>query len=190
MKVLTLNTKSFEVNSLRLMSKLDFAPDLVVGILTGGGYVLEAIKTHPSIKDCLLEVVTLQRTSTQFKQHYLKPLFSVLPYFILNWFRILESKKVEHKISNLDVNKLQETKLEFNLKSEESSFIKKILIVDDAIDTGKTMFIVKNNLQKKFPYAKIEIAVMTWTIETSVVKPDYYMYKNTLLRFPWSNDYK
>ena len=78
MKVLTLNTKSFEANSLRLMSKLDAAPDLVVGILTGGGYVLEAIKTHPNIKDCLFEVVTLQRTSTHFKQRYLKPIFSIL----------------------------------------------------------------------------------------------------------------
>ena len=80
--------------------------------------------------------------------------------------------------------------LKFEIENTKAKSIKNILIVDDAIDTGKTMFIVKNNLKQKFPEAKIEIAVLAWTIDSSIVKPDYYLYKNTLLRFPWSNDYK
>ena len=52
------------------------------------------------------------------------------------------------------------------------------------------MFVIKNNLKKLFPNAAIKTAVVSWTIETSVVKPDYYLFKNTLVRFPWSKDYK
>jgi len=190
MKVLTLNNETFEKESLKLISKLEVKPDLVVGIVKGGSYVLEAIKKHPTINDGLFELITLQRQSTKIKQRYLKPFLFVLPYRILNKLRVLESKQVTSKISKINLKQLQNIVLKFEIENTKAKSIKNILIVDDAIDTGKTMFIVKNNLKQKFPKAKIEIAVLTWTIDSSIVKPDYYLYKNTLLRFPWSNDYK
>ncbi len=190
MKVLTLNTETFEKESLKLISKLEVNPDLVVGILSGGGHVLEAIKQHPNVKSSLFEVVTLQRQSTNVKQRFLKPVLSILPYSILNWLRILESNSVKAKISNLDLEKLQDNIIAFDTVNTIAKPIKNMLIIDDAIDSGKTMFVVKNNLQQKFPKAKIKIAVLAWTIDSSIIKPDYYLYNNTLLRFPWSNDYK
>tara|TARA_R110000751_G_scaffold105046_4_gene200804 strand:+ start:19793 stop:20371 length:579 start_codon:yes stop_codon:yes gene_type:complete len=190
MKVLTLNTETFEKESLKLISKLEVNPDLVVGILSGGGHVLEAIKQHPNVKSSLFEVVTLQRQSTNVKQRFLKPVLSILPYSILNWLRILESNSVKAKISNLDLEKLQDNTIAFDTVNTISKPIKNMLIIDDAIDSGKTMFVVKNNLQQKFPKAKIKIAVLAWTIDSSIIKPDYYLYNNTLLRFPWSNDFK
>ncbi|MGB2685079.1 MAG: phosphoribosyltransferase family protein [Olleya sp.] len=190
MKVLTLNTETFEKESLKLISKLEVNPDLVVGILSGGGHVLEAIKQHPNVKSSLFEVVTLQRQSTNVKQRFLKPVLSILPYSILNWLRILESNSVKAKISNLDLEKLQDNIIVFDTVNTIAKPIKNMLIIDDAIDSGKTMFVVKSNLQQKFPKAKIKIAVLAWTIDSSIIKPDYYLYNNTLLRFPWSNDYK
>ncbi|WP_292943885.1 phosphoribosyltransferase family protein [Olleya sp. UBA1516] len=190
MKVLTLNTETFEKESLKLISKLEVNPDLVVGILSGGGHVLEAIKQHPNVKSSLFEVVTLQRQSTNVKQRFLKPVLSILPYSILNWLRILESNSVKAKISNLNLEKLQDNTIAFDTRNTIAKPIKNILIIDDAIDSGKTMFVVKSNLQQKFPKAKIKIAVLAWTIDSSIIKPDYYLYNNTLLRFPWSNDYK
>jgi|TARA_R110002049_G_scaffold138352_2_gene298358 hypoxanthine phosphoribosyltransferase len=190
MKVLTLNTETFEKESLKLISKLEVNPDLVVGILSGGGHVLEAIKQHPNVKSSLFEVVTLQRQSTNVKQRFLKPVLSILPYSILNWLRILESNSVKAKISNLDLEKLQDNTIAFDTVNTIAKPIKNMLIIDDAIDSGKTMFVVKSNLQQKFPKAKIKIAVLAWTIDSSIIKPDYYLYNNTLLRFPWSNDYK
>lgn len=190
MKVLTLNTETFEKESLKLISKLEVNPDLVVGILSGGGHVLEAIKKHPNVKSSLFEVVTLQRQSTNVKQRFLKPVLSILPYSILNWLRILESNSVKAKISNLNLEKLQDNTIAFDTRNTIAKPIKNILIIDDAIDSGKTMFVVKSNLQQKFPKAKIKIAVLAWTIDSSIIKPDYYLYNNTLLRFPWSNDYK
>lgn len=190
MKVLTLNTETFEKESLKLISKLEVNPDLVVGILSGGGHVLEAIKQHPNVKSSLFEVVTLQRQSTNVKQRFLKPVLSILPYSILNWLRILESNSVKAKISNLNLEKLQDNTIAFDTRNTIAKPIKNILIIDDAIDSGKTMFVVKSNLQQKFPKAKIKIAVLAWTIDSSIIKPDYYLYNNILLRFPWSNDYK
>lgn len=190
MKVLTLNTETFEKESLKLISKLEVNPDLVVGILSGGGHVLEAIKKHPNVKSSLFEVVTLQRQSTNVKQRFLKPVLSIFPYSILNWLRILESNSVKAKISNLNLEKLQDNTIAFDTRNTIAKPIKNILIIDDAIDSGKTMFVVKSNLQQKFPKAKIKIAVLAWTIDSSIIKPDYYLYNNILLRFPWSNDYK
>jgi len=190
MKVLTLNTETFEKESLKLISKLEVNPDLVVGILSGGGHVLEAIKQHPNVKSSLFELVTLQRQSTNVKQRFLKPVLSILPYSILNWLRIFESNSVKAKISNLNLEKLQDNTIAFDTRNTIAKPIKNILIIDDAIDSGKTMFVVKSNLQQKFPKAKIKIAVLAWTIDSSIIKPDYYLYNNTLLRFPWSNDYK
>ena len=43
---------------------------------------------------------------------------------------------------------------------------------------------------KLFPNAQIKNAVISWTIESSIIKPDYYLFKNVLVRFPWSKDYK
>ena len=53
-----------------------------------------------------------------------------------------------------------------------------------------TQFIIKNNLSKLFVNTRIKIAVISWTIESSIIKPDYFMFKNVLVRFPWSKDYK
>ena len=67
---------------------------------------------------------------------------------------------------------------------------KSILIIDDAIDSGKTMFVVNENIKRRFPKAKIKIAVISWTLNESIIKPDFYLYKNILVRFPWSLDFK
>ena len=44
MKVTTLNRNDFEEQCKQLFSKIDFEPDLVVGIVKGGEFVLEEFK--------------------------------------------------------------------------------------------------------------------------------------------------
>ncbi len=190
MEVITLHNNAFKEDSLKLISKLKLKPDLVLGVLTGGGYLLEVVKNDPQLKNSLFKSVTLQRKSTSIKKRFFKKVLPLLPYLILNWLRIKESKQVEKKIHKLNVNALKNKRVDFSFNEIQIKGIKNILIIDDALDTGKTMFIVKNNLQHWFPNAKIEIAVIAWTIEASIVKPDYYLYKKKLVRFPWSNDYK
>ncbi len=66
-----------------------------------------------------------------------------------------------------------------------------ILIIDDAIDSGDTLFAIAETLKKANGKATLRIAVMTETTEQPRIRADYSLYRNkTLIRFPWSNDYK
>ena len=46
MEVITLNKQLFSNTCAELASKIDIQPDLVVGILNGGGYVVNEIKQN------------------------------------------------------------------------------------------------------------------------------------------------
>lgn len=67
----------------------------------------------------------------------------------------------------------------------------KVLIVDDAIDTGATLKLVKDKILEKYPKTIVRIAVITVTSNRPLIDADYCIYHNrTLVRFPWSNDVK
>ncbi|QQY83827.1 hypothetical protein JJL45_07550 [Tamlana sp. s12] len=183
MKVITLDHHSFKRKCAELQSKLDFQPDLVVGILKGGGYVVSHFEAETLI------LLKLQRTNNYLKKSlFVGCLLKFLPYVFTDKLRILESNRAKRSIRNLNKDRLKLEKLTFHVSSKQN--IKKILIVDDAIDTGRTMYIVKNNLEQLFPGSSVKSAVISWTIESSVVSPDYYLYKSILVRFPWSKDYR
>ena len=190
MEVITLNKRTFSKRCSQLISKLDVEADLVIGILNGGGYVIEEFKNNKKCKSTYFKTVDIQRNENLKHNFVVKLLLKILPYQILNRLRIYESLKAKKSIDSLSVVNLKDIKLDFKLNSTLNESIKNIVIVDDAIDTGRTMFIVKNNLSMHFPKINIIMAVISWTMETSLVKPDYYLYKNTLIRFPWSKDYK
>ena len=190
MEVITLNRRTFSKKCSELISKLDFEADMVIGILNGGGYVIEKFKNNKKYNSTYFKTVDIQRNENLKHNFVVKLLLKILPYQILNRLRIYESLKVKKSIDSLSVDSLKDIKLDIKLNSTPNESIKNIVIVDDAIDTGRTMFIVKNNLSMHFPKINIITAVISWTIETSLVKPDYYLYKNTLIRFPWSKDYK
>nr|WP_262916858.1 phosphoribosyltransferase domain-containing protein [Aestuariivivens insulae] len=133
--------------------------------------------------------VRIQRRREQIKQNAIfRVLLRILPYSILNYLRRYESKKALASISKMNLDEL--SKLTVKINAAPSIEIENILIVDDAIDTGRTMHLVKNNLEEQFPEANIKIAVLSWTLEESIIKPDFYIFKNVLVRFPWSKDYK
>ena len=187
MKVITLHKIAFERHCVELFSKLESNPDVVVGILNGGGYVLEEFKKESSNGGIIFETVKLQRSSTKgVKQSsFMKNLLNLLPYSILNRARVSEHQK---QIKASDRSNLQDVEIDFNSTKKEP--IKDILILDDALDSGQTMQSVVKVLSNKFPQASIKTAVLAWTNSESIMTPDYYIFKNELVRFPWSLDYK
>jgi len=188
MEVITLNKASFLTKCNELCSEIDFRPDLVVGILEGGGHVVNEISK--TLKSENVVYIKLKR-KTGYKDFFLIGyLLKVLPYKLLNKLRFYESSRAKKSMNSLNLDELSKQSLEFNLENIDLEKIKNILIVDDAIDTGKTMFVVKNCLDSKINNAEIKTAVISWTLEDSLVKPDYHLYKNVLVRFPWSKDYK
>lgn len=190
MKVITLEENSFFEKCIELTSKLDLQPDLIVGILNGGGHIVDNIKSQSNFEPNIFQFVKVQRETTLKNYAIIDFFLKSLPYSVLNVIRIFESFLVRKSIENLNKETLSLREIDFKFSLNTKKDIKTILIIDDAIDTGKTMFTVKNNLSKMFSGAEIKTAVIAWTIDTSIEKPDYYLFKNVLIRFPWSKDYK
>lgn len=68
---------------------------------------------------------------------------------------------------------------------------KNVIIIDDAIDTGATINLIKEHIEQNYPSNKVKVAVITVTTNTPIIDADYCLYHNrTLVRFPWSNDLK
>jgi len=189
-EVITLNREIFSEKCSELIGRIDFRSDLIVGILGGGGYIIDEIMSEVGLDSTQFELVKLQR-GNKFKSNYIiKSILKFLPYRITNKLRIFESKKARSSIVDLNLTEVSAESIDFKLNLDSRETVKNILILDDAIDTGRTMFIVKNSLSKLFPESQVNTAVISWTLENSIIKPDYYLYKNILVRFPWSLDYK
>jgi hypoxanthine phosphoribosyltransferase len=189
-EVITLNREIFSEKCSELIGRIDFRSDLIVGILGGGGYIIDEIMSEVGLDSTQFELVKLQR-GNKFKSNYIiKSILKFLPYRITNKLRIFESKKARSSIVDLNLTEVSAESIDFKLNLDSRETVKNILILDDAIDTGRTMFIIKNSLSKLFPESQVNTAVISWTLENSIIKPDYYLYKNILVRFPWSLDYK
>ena len=189
MKVVTLDEKDILTRVNQLIQKIDFEPDVVIGVLNGAYYLVQLFKEEERFSEVKFYNIKLQRQQESFKK---KKIFNIilklLPYWVLNKLRILESKKDNKSLAKLDKKALMLKSLQLPITSHHKH--KKVLIVDDAVDTGKTMYVLKNNLKKVFSNSEIKVAVIAWTIETSIVQPDFYIFKNILVRFPWSKDFK
>ena len=111
-----------------------------------------------------------------------------LPRFLQNWLRILESRL----LSAFDDGKIPLDV--FELPEEMATQLAKecpetVLIVDDAIDSGKTMWMVAEGVRRVLPSAKVKTAVITVTTKKPLIVPDFSLYNNrTLIRFPWAID--
>ena len=189
MKVITLNKVKFNNACSELYNMVEEEPDLMIGILNGGGHVVKCITSQLNNEKLNYAFIKLQRDNTVKKENkVIKFLFSIIPYLFLNYLRKIESVKSQKTLNNISLTELNKIKLDIG--HDELLSINKILIVDDAIDTGKTMYIIKQNLSKLYKNADIKIAVISWTLQDSIIKPDVFLFKKVLVRFPWSRDYK
>jgi len=195
MKVVTLLENDFEQECKRLADLVssNYTPDLVVGILTGGGYVgkriFNVLKAKSNVK--YIEI-RIERGGTEIKRKYnLKHILHSFPDFILNFLRIVEvhilevlSKiRVPKRHSNISISEDIRTYLEEGQR--------RILIVDDCIDTGASLKCVLDYIKSEFRIKHdLKIAVITKAHRKPLVEVDYLLYKRVLIRFPWSFDTK
>lgn len=194
MKVKTLYTEDFNKECLLLGHDIfaDYDPDVIIGVLNGGGYVGRQIE-QVSPKETTYVEVKIQRDGTTKKEKGLiHRILQSLPYGVLNILRILESIVLEYKSKKNNTKRKGTIKLPDNVVSFLSDGEnKKVLLVDDAIDSGATLLLIKQYLMSKFENIDVKIAVITITTKQPLVVADYYRYYNrTLIRFPWSNDIK
>lgn len=190
MRVITLTEPEFQTCCRRFAEACHAngaAPDVLVGIITGGAIVARNISKY--FPDARLMNLCLQRSTTRLKGPWFSGIVKILPRFLQNWLRMAESSVLSissTRKDNRSVELPEELRLYLNGNPSAS-----IMVVDDAVDSGNTMKRVVDTLAKAWPRAKITTAAITVTTLHPVIEPDIALYRNrTLIRFPWSSDAK
>lgn len=183
------NFKSACAELARLVSS-DFEPDLFIGIPKGGQFTLEAMleQLQPDYSHTVL-MISLSRPGTRLKEQLnLKRLvLRFLPLKVLNVLRQVEALFLYARDS------VKPTYREVRFSDEQAKTIqaaRRILIVDDAIDSGATIEAVVSRIKEVHSEVDVRVAVITKTRRRPRISPEFYLYERTLIRFPWSLDAK
>lgn len=164
---------------------------LVVGIKEGGipvaKMVVKQLQKESSSKIDFVSV-TCQRPSTKRKKSNqlikitLQKSFKILPQSILNRLRVIEYKYLLHKAEN------NSREITFPINFDWKKY-NKILVIDDAVDSGYSLKNVLDKIEKEIN-TKTSVISLTVVVtnKESVIVPDYYLYSDVLIRFPWSLD--
>lgn len=190
--VKTLNDQELcaDSNELGAVIFKDFLPDIIIGIRSGG-YVVAEMMAKGAKHTHLLLAISRRRSSTKKKKR-LKNILKHLPYIISNRLRIWEHKALnsrppaENQPFTPDAGELSALRAYLQVRKAC-----RILIVDDAVDSGATMKAVFDLVKTEADSACIiKTAAITVTTSSPLIQPDYKLYHYVLCRFPWSFDFK
>lgn len=161
--------------------KAQYSPEIVIYIARGGYIIGRAMEAGFQVP---LIGIGASRQVNSLKE-YCFPVLAVLPRRLCNKLRKMEIRSNVHQ-------KKQERKISFHSeisKIKNPQIIKKILLVDDSIDTGHSMEQVKQMVQQYFPQAEIKIFVLNEMLsQKPIIKADYNLYQDTMIRSPMSKD--
>ncbi len=188
-RVKTFDTAALQKASLELGAAAKSSePDIIIGIRSGGLTVAEYLA--PAFPHAKVLPITCRRPSTKIKQKntWLKPFLSKLPRWLNNCLRVAEHiylTKPDAKPKAPMVYIPDEAEL----AAIRGCGGKKFLIVDDSLDSGATMLAVREIVQHAAGKGTIiKTATITVTTRNPRIKPDYYLYRYILCRFPWALD--
>lgn len=188
MKVLTVSCSDISEYVSSIIQKMkvdDYLPDAVVGIRTGGVYIADLFARQLGFNNGTALQISVYRPSSKNKKKIFSSIAKFMPIKMLDFLRIIEAKmmfKSDGRSQIFDIS------LPVELESRNYS---RILVVDDAVDSGATLSAVLRMIESRYQGVEIKSAAITVTTDNPTVCPDYYLYKNsTLIRFPWSLDSK
>ncbi len=167
--------------------------DAIVAVRRGGSFVSEAFRKHfPRERYGERFEIDLHRPSTHYKKGKLVRMLPHVPIWILNTMRLTESRLLKAYQSVTPNRKAPKVELPAPLvEALKGKAAPEVLLIDDAIDTGMTLWGISNALKAVNPDVKITVMAITVTTRKPKVMADYFMYNDsTLVRFPWSKDYK
>lgn len=189
--------KTVDNSALREMSRSlvtmagPFGADLIVGIATGGAEVARAmVDVTPESE---LVIVTRQRAGTSVKNRFGLPiLLRALPRCLSNLLRRFEVWMREARFRlRKDQRPPQPGARAIDLSDSDAVLVKnasRILVVDDTVDSGETMFEVRSLMEQLAPHALIRTAALATTWRQVPIEVDYVLEPRTLLRLPSSFD--
>jgi uncharacterized protein len=192
--LLTLQGPEFDraCGDLMRLVEADYEPTLIVGIRTGGLIVAEAMVRAASVRPPLLPL-TCRRATTDTKSRLplLRTVLGALPRPLVNLLR-----RAEHRVVAMgsaqpgrrrEVDRAEVTAIADRLALQPAPA--RVLVTDDAVDSGVTLAIVLRLLGDACPAgSEIRSASITQTLDNPTVRPDYVLFRGTLCRFPWSFD--
>lgn len=160
---------------------LEYNYDLVI-FLAKGSYIIG--KTMAEKNNCEFIEIFATRSGSKIKK-LLKPFLKLIPQKI--------AKKLREKELNSNVHEYKSDRAINYDKNIWTHFKnkKKILIVDDSVDTGYSILYTYEAVKNYFDNADIKVAsINTFTKSKSVVNVDYCLYEDCLIKGPWSSDSK
>lgn len=173
----------------------DYRPNIVIGVRTGGYYFADLMMEALPVEAILLPI-TCRRPSTAKKQRFgmVKGALMALPHPVTDCLRVIEHKMLTEMREarpltdyTADSDEMAQIEHLVTLRGAES----RILVVDDAVDSGATLQAVCATLQSLLPQdALLKTAALTVTTSEPLIEPDYRLYRHVLCRFPWSLDFR
>lgn len=183
MKVITLTRDTFPQACQQLAAKIGACPDVLVAIRTGGAYLgAELCRVWQLPPERYVEV-ELQRPSTAAKQGLIARIISRLPRKVADWLRVAEATVLSW---------MPRKQRRFEYTAEQLAHLPqgaRVLVVDDAVDSGMTMQAVVNATAAATGSVPATAAIVV-TCADPAIRPDFSLYNNVLIRFPWSKDAK
>jgi hypoxanthine phosphoribosyltransferase len=165
---------------------------LVVGIAHGGTYIGQAVQEvlQGYGYDVRYVDILCQRPGSGIKKNrILKKIIRILPAKITHLIRMGELQMMHFWSHSAKRNDRTVTVADRPLFEACAEKAETIVIVDDSIDTGATMSAVHDYISKLYSGNRI-ILSLTTTTDNPQVHPDFSVYTQTIVRTPWSLDYK
>jgi len=168
-------------------------PDVLIGIRTGGLHVAESMARSVGFALPVLSL-TCRRATTAAKNRLgpMKKLVSSLPRPLVDRLRVIEHALMTRKPAAAPASGAYRfDPAELAVLEEwlgEAGPNPRLVVVDDAVDTGATLSLVLDAVSHRAPGAEIRSAVITVTTERPLATPRHTLYRRQLCRFPWSLD--
>ncbi|MCQ2538622.1 MAG: phosphoribosyltransferase [Lachnospiraceae bacterium] len=158
-----------------------YNPDLVVFIAKGAFQIGKIISEN---FDCPMVEINCSRKGSKLK-NALSPFFKLIPSGLKAMLR-------EKEMNNLSKKADSERTAEYDVVSwSKHDSAKRILLVDDSIDSGYSMRAAYDCVKEYFAGAEVRIAVINeFEGSEKVISSDYCLLQNTLISGPWSADSK
>jgi hypothetical protein len=182
------------------LAQAGLQPQLVVGIRSGGWWVVEAMIAARAPANVVFLPLTCRRPTSDIKggSATFRFLLRVLPYFILNILRTVEYYLLtlprcraarRHGVDDQRIPDPAEIGA-IRAAARDLPADVRVLVVDDSIDSGATLHAVMRQLRELLPpAAELRTAAFTVLGPYPVVAADFALYQRVNCRFPWSYDF-
>jgi len=159
--------------------------------VTGGAVVVDRMRAALP-RDVRTVEVSMARPGTEMKRRSASGrILSRLPYAVTDRLRVLEAAMLARRNGNGTQHR------PVGLSPDDAAALGRItetpdarvLVVDDAVDSGRTLAAVAGQLRDRAGEDRVKTAVIVQTQPDVALAPDFRLFDGVLCRFPWSNDY-